>query len=44
MIDVSQDESDQVLALMTMVLREAFQMAAQAKRVREAAAARKRAS
>jgi hypothetical protein len=41
-IDVSQEESEEVIALMTLVLREAFQIEAQAKRVKEAAAARKK--
>lgn len=41
-IDVSEEESQEVIDLMTLVLREAFQMQAQARRVREAAAARKR--
>jgi hypothetical protein len=40
-IDVSREESEEVTTLMTLVLREAFQIEAQAKRVREAAAARK---
>ena len=41
-IEVSEEESTEVIALMALVLREGFQIAAQASRVREAAAARKR--
>jgi hypothetical protein len=43
-VDVSEEESAEVIALMTLVLREAFQIEEQAKRVREAAAARKKAT
>lgn len=42
-LTVSEDESAEVIGLMTLVLREAFQVEAQAKRVRDAANERKKA-